>query len=105
MILRTCLFFKRDSFPDNCIDRINENVSFGARNLRLQKDGGAKSKQIWMNLSHWNTGGSRSLWGDCFFNLYVKVQLVKRDIVTTMTPSFQNPEKCHQFCQTYTPCD
>ena len=26
--------------------------------LRFQKDGGAKSKQIWMNLSHWNTGGS-----------------------------------------------
>ena len=26
--------------------------------LRLQKDGGAKSKQIWMNLSHWNTGGT-----------------------------------------------
>ena len=26
--------------------------------LLLQKDGGAKSEQIWMNLSHWNTGGS-----------------------------------------------
>ena len=29
--------------------------------LRFQKDGGAKSKQIWTNLSHWNTGGSSSL--------------------------------------------
>ena len=26
--------------------------------LWFQKDGGAKSKQIWTNLSHWNTGGS-----------------------------------------------
>ena len=26
--------------------------------LRLQKDGGTKSKQIWTNLLHWNTGGS-----------------------------------------------
>ena len=26
-----CLFFKRDSFPDNCDDWTNENVSFGAR--------------------------------------------------------------------------
>ena len=25
--------------------------------LRLLKDGSAKSKQIWVNLSHWNTGG------------------------------------------------
>ena len=24
--------FKRDSFPDNCVDWTNENVSFGARN-------------------------------------------------------------------------
>ena len=29
---RTRLFFKRDSFPENCIDWTNENVSFGARN-------------------------------------------------------------------------
>ena len=28
--------------------------------LWLQKDGGAKSKQIWMNLSDWNTGSSSS---------------------------------------------
>ena len=31
---RTCLFFKRDSFPDNCVDWTNENVSFGARNYK-----------------------------------------------------------------------
>ena len=29
---RACLFFKRDSPPDNCDDWTNENVSFGARN-------------------------------------------------------------------------
>ena len=29
---RACLFFKGDSFPDNCINWTNENVSFGARN-------------------------------------------------------------------------
>ena len=29
---RACLFFKRDSFPDNRVDWTNENVSFGARN-------------------------------------------------------------------------
>ena len=29
---RAGLLFKRDSFPDNCIDWTNENVSFGARN-------------------------------------------------------------------------
>ena len=28
--------------------------------LPLQKDGGAKNEQIWMNLSYWNTGGSSS---------------------------------------------
>ena len=83
------LVFKRDSFPDNCVYWTNENVSFGARNyecvprvlhvecrldkikdifqgfgslesLQLQKDGGAKSKQISTNLSHCNTGASSS---------------------------------------------
>ena len=28
--------------------------------LRLQKDGRSKSKQIWTNLSHWNTDGLSS---------------------------------------------
>ena len=88
---RACLFFKRDSFPDNCVDWTSEHVSFEARNyeclpnvarfvhvecrfdkikdifqgfgtlvsLWLQKDGGAKRKQIWTNLSHWNCAGSR----------------------------------------------
>ena len=41
-------------------DKINDIFQgFGSLvSLRLQKDGGAKSKQIWTNLSHWNTGGS-----------------------------------------------
>ena len=41
-------------------DKINNIFEgFGSLvSLRLQKDGGAKSKQIWMNLSHWNTGDS-----------------------------------------------
>ena len=41
-------------------DKINDFFQ-GFRSLvslRLQKDGGAKGKQIWTNLSHWNTGGS-----------------------------------------------
>ena len=50
--------------------------------LRLQKDGGDKSKQIsWTNLSHWNAGGSSSR---CeylllFLNLHANVQFVKHD--------------------------
>ena len=41
-------------------DKINDIFQgFGSLvSLRFQKDGGAKSKQIWTNLSHWNTGGS-----------------------------------------------
>lgn len=51
--------------------------------LRLQKDGGAKRKQIWTNLSHWNTGGSSYHCEEfLFLNLCLNVQLVKRDIVT-----------------------
>ena len=43
--------------------------------LRLQKDGGAKSKQIWTSLSHWNTGGSSYRCEELllFFNLYLNV--------------------------------
>ena len=53
--------------------------------LRLQKDGGAKRKQIWTNLSHWNTGGSSYHCEELlFFNLYLNVQLVKHDIVTAI---------------------
>ena len=29
-----CLFFKRESFPDNCVDWTNENVSFGVQTQR-----------------------------------------------------------------------
>ena len=35
--------------------------------LRLQKDGGTKSKQIWTNLSHWNAGGQSSRCEELFF--------------------------------------
>ena len=44
-------------------DKINDIFQgFGSLvSLRFQKDGGAKSKQIWTNASHWNTGGSSSL--------------------------------------------
>ena len=55
--------------------------------LRLQKDGAAKSKQIWTNLSHWNTDGLSSHWEELlllFFNLYAEVQLLKRDIATAV---------------------
>ena len=53
--------------------------------LRLQKDGRAKSKQIWTNLSHWNTDGLSSRCENLlFFNLEANVQLLKRDIVTTV---------------------
>ena len=40
-------------------DKINDIFqSFGSLvSMRFQKDGGAKSKQIWRNLLHWNTGG------------------------------------------------
>ena len=50
--------------------------------LRLQKDGSAKSKQIWTSLSHWNTGGESSCCEELFFfDLYATfTQLVKRDI-------------------------
>ena len=50
--------------------------------MRLQKDGGAKSKQIsWTNLSHWNTGGSSSRCEELllFLNLYANVQFVKHE--------------------------
>ena len=51
--------------------------------LRLQKDGRAKSKQI--DLSHWNTDGLSSRCEDLlFFNLEANVQLLKRDMVTTV---------------------
>ena len=53
--------------------------------LRLQKAGRAKSKEIWTNLSHWNRDGLSSRWEDLlFFNLEANVQLLKRDMVTTV---------------------
>ena len=53
-------------------DKINDIFQgFGSMvSLRFQKDGGAKSKQIWTSLSHSHTGGSSY---HCFFNLYPNV--------------------------------
>ena len=43
-------------------DNVNDIFQgFGSlMSLRLQKDGRTKSKQIWTNLSHWNTDGPSS---------------------------------------------
>ena len=70
-------------------DKVNDIFQgFGSLvSLRLQpKDGRAKCKQIWTNLSHWNTDGLSSRCEDLlfFFNLYANVQLVKRGIVTAV---------------------
>ena len=50
-------------------DKINDIFQgFGSLvSLRLQKDGHAKSKQIWMNLWHWNTDDLSSRWKDLLF--------------------------------------
>ena len=50
-------------------DKINDIFQgFGSLvSLLLQKDGGAKSKQIWTNLSHWNTGGTSYRCEELFF--------------------------------------
>ena len=55
--------------------------------LRLQKDGGAKSKQIWlMGTYRTETQAAQALVvrSYYFFNLDANVQLVKRDIVTAI---------------------
>ena len=68
-------------------DKINDIFQgFGSLvSLRLQKDGRAKSKQIWTILSHWNTDGQSSRCEDLlFFNLEANVQLLKRDMVTAV---------------------
>ena len=46
----------RFAHVDCSFDKIKDMFQgFGSLvSLRLQKDGGAKSKQIWTNLSHWN---------------------------------------------------
>ena len=43
-------------------DKVNDIFQgFGSWvSLRLQKDGCPRRKQIWMNLSHWNTDGLSS---------------------------------------------
>ena len=52
-------------------DKLNDIFQgFGSLvSLQLQRGGGAKSKEIWTNLSHWNTGGSS--YRCYFFNLYL----------------------------------
>ena len=52
-------------------DKINNIFQgFGSLvSLRLQKDRRAKSQQIWMNLSHWNTDGLSSRCEDFLFFL------------------------------------
>ena len=51
-----CLFFKRDSYPDNCLDWTNENVSFWARNYEcFSKKCGtfcSRGVQLWQTLRH-----------------------------------------------------
>ena len=44
-------------------DKVNDIFQgFGSLvSLRLQKDGRARSKQIWTNLSHWNTDSLSAL--------------------------------------------
>ena len=54
-----------------CIfDKLNNSFQgFGSLvSLRIQKDGRAKSKQIWMNLSHWNADGLSSRCEEFIFN-------------------------------------
>ena len=50
-------------------DKVNDIFpGFGSlMSLRLQKDGCAKKKQIWTNLSHWNTDGLSSRCEDLLF--------------------------------------
>ena len=52
-------------------DKINDIFQgFGnLLSLRLQKDGRARSKQIWANLSHWNTDGLGSRCEELLFFL------------------------------------
>ena len=53
MFFRRGLLFKRDSFPDNCINWTNENVSFGPRNYeRLSQKCStfwSRVVQVWQN--------------------------------------------------------
>ena len=59
----------RFALVESRFDKIKDMFQgFGSLvSLRLQKDGGAKSKQIWMNLSYWNTGGQSSHCEELFF--------------------------------------
>ena len=52
----------RFALVESRFDKIKDMFQgFGSLvSLRLQKDGGGKSEQIWTNLTHWNTGGQSS---------------------------------------------
>ena len=69
---------------ERMFDKVNDIFQgFGSlASLRLQKDGRANRKQIWMNLSHWNTDGLSSRCEDLLF--FFIFQLVKRGIVTAV---------------------
>ena len=52
--------------------------------MRLQEDGGARSKQIWTILSQWNIGGSSFRCQRSYIFYNANDQLVKRDKVTAV---------------------
>ena len=52
--------------------------------MRLQEDRGAKSKQIWTILSHWNIGGSSFRCQRSYIFYNANDQLVKRGKVTAV---------------------
>ena len=59
----------RFSHVEYMFDKIND-IFQGCGSLvsmRLQKDGCTKSKQIWMNLLHWNTDGLDSPFEELLF--------------------------------------
>ena len=80
----------------NVFDKVNNIFQgFGSLvSLRLQKDGRPKRKQIWTNLSRWNTDGLSSRFEDLllFFYLCANVQLVKRGIVNRCHLLHNDPE-------------
>ena len=70
------------------LDKINDIFQgFGCLvSLRLQKDGHAKSKQIWTNLSHWNTDGLSSHCEDLlFFLIFMRTFSFVKPLSSTIT--------------------
>ena len=64
-----CRLQKRFGHVECMFDKVNDIFQGFGRlmSLRLQKDGRAKSKEIWTNLSHWNTDGLSSRCEDLLF--------------------------------------